>query len=161
MGMRALFGSCLGQISIFLKETNVIWFVPVNYMLSVIYSLILVKLLHPWPKKLLQMDKIGHISVRELCNNFSIFYFFFMKFSESMKNKISTLFYRNFKFWTNSNHFRKILSIFRGFLAIYAYMKQFNMNQFINHRQYVINWYKSNDVGFIQKYWYLAKKWPE
>ena len=50
MGMRALFGPLLRQVSIFLNETNVIWIVPVNYILSVMYSSIPVKLLHLWPK---------------------------------------------------------------------------------------------------------------
>ena len=34
-----------------------------------------------------------------------------------------------------------ILSIFR------PYMRQFNMNQAIDHRQYVVYWYKSSNVG--------------
>ena len=38
-------------------------------------------------------------------------------------------------------------------------MKQFNMNRAINHRQYVIYWYKSNKVRLnIQKYINLLKK---
>ena len=50
MGMRALFGPLLSKTSIFLNETNVNWFVLVNYISSVIYSFIHVKLPHLWPK---------------------------------------------------------------------------------------------------------------
>ena len=38
------------------------------------------------------------------------------------------------------------MSIFEIFWPL---MRQFNMNQAINQRQYVIYWYKSNNVGFI------------
>ena len=45
-------------------------------------------------------------------------------------------------------------------LPIYlSWMKQFNRNQAINHRQYVINWYTSNNVSFIHKYWHVTKLW--
>ena len=33
------------------------------------------------------------------------------------------------------------------------------LNPAIIHRQYVLNLNKSNNVGFIQKYWYLTKEW--
>ena len=40
-------------------------------------------------------------------------------------------------------------------------MRQFKINQAINHIQFVIYWYKSNNVGFIKKYSYFAKLWPK
>ena len=46
-----------------------------------------------------------------------------------------------------------ILNIFRVFWPL---MRQFNMNQAINHRYYEIYWYKSIEVGFIRKYSFLA-----
>ena len=46
------------------------------------------------------------------------------------------------------------MAILRGFLAIELelVMRQFNMNQAINYKKYVIYWYKSTNASFIQKY---------
>ena len=35
-----------------------------------------------------------------------------------------------------------------------------NMNQAINHRQYAIYCHKTNNVGFIRKYWHLLSNGP-
>ena len=50
MSMRAIFWPLHSQKRIILNETNFVSFVPVHYILSVIYSLIHVKLPHWWQK---------------------------------------------------------------------------------------------------------------
>ena len=110
----------IGQISIFLNETNVIRFVP-----FLIYSLIHVKLLIA--KKPLKIDKIVHTSVRvcaSTLNNLRILKNLYETFRIDVKLNLNIMLLSGYlildsrKIWRPKS-FRKILAlIFRKNLAL-------------------------------------------